>query len=330
MPIRFPTNLLAAALCLFCGGTFAGTPLFSSAPSLISQTTCYTEQGMALPVAVPKRPGNPDDTAALEKYEEYLRYLERVPGFRERLDCFEFTYKVDGLTIRGYVVKPKQSAGRKLPVLIYNRGGNSKLGQLSFLTLAYNHMPWAEQGYIAISTQYRGVGLDEFGGLDVDDVMALLPIIDGMPEADPGRIGMIGSSRGGMMTYLAAARSDRIKAIAILGGVSDLQAEVMRRPEMARVYAAHIPGYLTNREQVLKARSVLYWTDRLNPTLPILLLHGEADVQVASWNAVQMAEKLRERKQPHKLVIYPGGDHGMTRYRKNVQSELMDWFQQHL
>jgi dipeptidyl aminopeptidase/acylaminoacyl peptidase len=188
--------------------------------------------------------------------------------------------------------------------------------QLPCLPIPIGHMNWAEHGYIVISSQYRGAkigrvqmeGKDEFGGRDVDDVMALLPIIDGIQEADASRIGMFGMSRGSIMTYRAVARSRRIKAVAITGGVSDLLTELPRRPGMERMLASYIPGFSTDREQVLKERSVIYWMDKLDPQLPILLQHGDADRNVAVENATMMAEKLREKGQPYKLVIYPGGD----------------------
>lgn len=43
-----------------------------------------------------------------------------------------------------------------------------------------------------------------------------------------------------------------------------------------------------------------------------------------------MAQKLTEWGQPHKLVIYPHGDHALIKYRKEVLVELMAWFHQHL
>ncbi len=266
----------------------------------------------------------------MANYQAWVRFEKNSQRLREQLDCLEFTYKVDGLAVEGYVVKPKQPDGRKLPVLIYNRGGNSRAGMISFSDLRTNHMVWADQGYIVISSQYRGVGLDEFGGRDVNDVLALLPIIDGMPDADTQRIGMIGFSRGGMMTYLAAARSNRIKAIVIWGGVSDLKAEISRRPEMEQVYKAHIPGYAENRDQVLRDRSALYWLDRIDTKLPILLLHGSNDARVSVVNASGMAEKLKERGQVHKLVIIPGADHSLIKYRTQSNAELLGWFNQYL
>lgn len=316
-------------LLLLSGTAWADMPLFSSAPSVVRQTPCYTAQ--ALNVILPNRPADSGDSVAMANYESWVRYRDSLHRFDQQLDCLAFTYKVDGLTVDGHVVKPKRAGGNKLPVLVFNRGGNNiRRAPLSAQELVRDQMQWADHGYIVISSQYRGHGHDEFGGRDVNDVMALLPIIDGMPEADATRIGMIGISRGSIMTYLAAARSQRIKAIAIWGGVSDLLTEVPRRPEMERLLARLIPEYASNRERAFKERSVLYWMERLDPQLPVLLLHGDADVQVSVVNATAMAHKLKERAQPHKLVIYPNGDHALKMYREQVREELMDWFNQHL
>lgn len=305
----------------------AETPLFSSAPSIISQAPCYT--GKIPTVPLPKRPDS-NDAAAMRHYERWVQYEETLRRFDEKLDCKTFSYTVDGIIVDGHVVKPKQVGGGTLPVLVFNRGGNIRTEPLSLQELVRDQMSWADRGYIVISSQYRGKGHDEFGGRDVNDVMALLPIIDGMPEADSAKIGMIGISRGSIMTYLAAARSRRIKAIAIWGGVSDLFTELPRRPEMERSLSRMIPDYAPNREQILKDRSVIYWMDRLDPALPVLLLHGDADVQVNVANATMMAQKLKEREQPYKLVIYPNGDHGLKNYQSQVRDELIGWFNQHL
>lgn len=109
---------------------------------------------------------------------------------------------VDGWAIAGHVVKPRQAGGNKLPVLVSNCGGNIRNAPLSVQELVRDQMQWAEQGFIVVSSQYRGRGGDGFGGRDVIDVLALLPIIDGMPDANAASIGMLGFSRGSTMTYL--------------------------------------------------------------------------------------------------------------------------------
>jgi dienelactone hydrolase len=45
-----------------------------------------------------------------------------------------------------------------------------------------------------------------------DDVLAALRFVRAMPEVDPGRVGVMGSSYGGINSLLAAARDDRVGA----------------------------------------------------------------------------------------------------------------------
>ncbi|GAB2880733.1 prolyl oligopeptidase family serine peptidase [Pseudoduganella ginsengisoli] len=312
MPAFFSRYRRHLALVLTLLPGIAAAQLFSSAPSVVRQRPCF------------------DEPAAFKS--------EKLQRLEERLACYAFTYQVDGFNVPGYAVIPKSTAQKKLPVLIYNRGGNSSLGQITLENVARIHMDWADQGFIIVASQYRGTklpgvqteGRDEYGGSDVADVMALLPIIDGIPEADANRIGMFGISRGSIMTYRMVARTRRIKAIAIWGGISDMVTELPRRPEMERAMVNYIPGFAANRDRLLKDRSVIYWMDKLDPALPILLLHGDADKNVAVENASVMAEKLKERNQPHKLVIYPGGDHGLTKYRSQAREEILGWFKQYL
>src|SRR5690606_42055759 len=83
--------------------------------------------------------------------------------------------------------------------------------------------PLLDENFIIIGSQYRGARLtseahpdrlkDEFGGRDVNDVLALLPIIAQLPHANGGKIGIWGTSRGAMMAFLAAKQTDRFGAL---------------------------------------------------------------------------------------------------------------------
>jgi hypothetical protein len=53
---------------------------------------------------------------------------ERFNRYKNNLTYRTFKYLVDGNTVNGYVIKPKLSK-HKLPVLIYNRGGNGNFYQ---------------------------------------------------------------------------------------------------------------------------------------------------------------------------------------------------------
>ncbi len=259
---------------------------------------------------------------------------EMFDFYQNNLSCSNFKYLVDGNTVNGYVIKPKFSQG-KLPVLIYNRGGNGNFSSVVFGAMMRNLFPIANQGFIIIGSQYRGThtrdeSLDQFGGEDVNDVLALLDFIPNIVDADPQRIGMFGASRGGMQTHLVAKQTDKVKAIATIAGSSDLAKGLTYRPEMEKVYKFRIPDYEKNKTAELAKRSVLKWVNELSPDVPILLLHGTADKRVSVQHSIDLAESLSKNNIPHKLVLYPGDNHGLMQNKEQANKELVSWFLEYL
>jgi dipeptidyl aminopeptidase/acylaminoacyl peptidase len=312
----------------------AGT-FFSSHPSITEQSDCVS--------FLRARYKPPHEST--HKTNEAMRFWRDEVGFAKEattVDCMRFAYRVGQVMVEGYVVKPKQAAQHPLPVIIYNRGGNPALSTINSDTLRDDFFVLAKQGFIVIGSQYRGAliwpaninfdpGKDEFGGEDVKDVTALIPILEKMPDADPKRIGMMGISRGGMMTYMASKNNPKIKAIVVWAGVTDHIAEIPFRPVFdQRLYPRLIPNYATNKEQVLRDRSVLFWLDEINIKMPILLLHGDADTKVSVTNSIKLAEKLKHRGQPHKLIVYPKADHGLHPFQDQAMTEIVKWFGTHL
>lgn len=255
--------------------------------------------------------------------------------YKKTLDCNFIAYPVGDLTVRGVYVRPQRHEGGDLPVLIVNRGGNGPFGAWNFNRLFHRVLPLARAGYVVIGSQYRGsrkgddpsvYGADEFGGDDINDVLALFELVDRLPGADASRIGMYGWSRGGFMALMAATRIDRLKAIAVGGTPTDLAAELAVRPEMEQVFRARIPNYDENKHAALEARSAVHWADAIDADLPILILHGERDDRVSLNSALKLAETLRALQHPHKLVTYEGGSHGLLERNGEVIDELLTWF----
>jgi dipeptidyl aminopeptidase/acylaminoacyl peptidase len=259
---------------------------------------------------------------------------ERFNQYLNNLSCSTFKYQVGDKEVHGYVIKPKFT-DRKLPVLIYNRGGNGNFGSVVFGSMMHNLFPIANQGFIIIGSQYRGTitgnhMLDEFGGKDVKDVTALFDYIPSIEDADPKRLGMYGASRGGMQTFLALKKLTNIKAVAAIAGNSDLLKGLTYRPEMEKVYRHRIPGYNENKIEALAKRSVLTWVDELSPNVPILLLHGTNDKRVGVKNSIELADALSKNNIPHKLVVYPGDNHGLSKNKEKANDELVNWFRKYL
>ena len=244
------------------------------------------------------------------------------------------TYISDGLRVEGHIIKPH--APGPYPCLIYNRGGNREFGANSSLRVARRLAKFASWGYVVVASQYRGnaggEGREEFGGSDVADVLNLIPLLESLPgEADAARIGMVGFSRGGMMTYLALAGTNRMKAAAIVAGVADSRSVVVDRPDMETyVYAELIPDYPDVKEEALLARSALAWPERLCATTPILLLHGTADWRVDPGQSLRMGRALYDLRRPFRLIMYEGADHGLGEYRSEAYGQIRSWLDRYV
>ncbi len=324
-------TLLAVAVALvLCASTSQASPVTSG-------TSCYQGEYESLESYLAR----PETLKAYEDPIQLERARVRYAWWRESIDCRWFEYPVDDLVVRGFVVKPVSAPPPSgWPVVIFNHGGNADIGEVRFPYIAAVLFPLVDAGFMVIGSQYRGATIngaenpdrlrDEFGGKDVNDVLALIPLIDSMPEADGTRLGLYGISRGGMMSYLAAKHSDRFDTMVVQAAATDLIKELENRPGMARVFNTWIPDFKTNREAALKARSAVYWMDGLNPEMSVLILHGTADDRVSAQQALDAATKLQSLGRPYKLVIYPNGSHGLREHQRAVTAELISWFKEQL
>ena len=236
-----------------------------------------------------------------------------------------FTYIIDDKTVSGFLSYPK-TISNKLPVIIYNRGGSFDFGlvddnfMLGFLTQL------ASWGYFVIGTQYPGnhisEGVDEFGGSDVRSVLDLKKIIDQLSFLDNKRIGMLGHSRGGMMTYLCMQQVNWIKTALTIGGMSNLQSVLGFRSEMKQVYSK---AFGSTQSGIAK-RSVINWVDELDKSSSLCIMHGAADRRVLAKDSVKLASKLDEIGYDYSLHVLEDGNHYLTSHHDLSQAIIKDWF----
>lgn len=298
---------------------------FGSYSEWLSMVTASTSRGL-------------DDEAEIQERLDNFRNLfpeEDFAHYRQTLDCQTFRYHSGDALVSGYVIRPKD-ADSKLPVIIYNRGGNGNYGSVIMARMVGDLFPLADEGFIVIGTQYRGTFErdpeypDEFGGADVQDVTRLLELLPEIKSADMDRVGMLGASRGAMQSYLALRDSSQIQALVTIAGNVDLLKDLETRPEMERVYERRIPNYDTNKENELRNRSAIHWISEINSDIPILLLHGEEDERVNSHNSVAMAKELARLGREYKFVLYSNDGHDLSENKEAAFNELVKWFDTHL
>ncbi|MDV6315732.1 alpha/beta hydrolase family protein [Idiomarina sp. HP20-50] len=274
--------------------------------------------------------------------------MERFPftekqfkHFKSSLSCLTFNYDVDGVAVDGFLIYPA-NIQKALPTIIYNRGGNTHYGRVVFGKMMFDLMPLAEKGFAVIGSQYRWSGErkkqenfiadgteDQFGGVDVKDVLALVPIIKQLEIADSERIGVYGSSRGGMQSFLFAKAYQKTKAIAVVSGISDVIMFRDRDEKTAFMLSKLIPNYNIKGDDALRSRSPVQWATEL-PDAPTLLIHAKDDERVTFEHSVKMAEALRQAEKPYEFVKYETGGHGLFLHQEEVRNKVVEWFRRHL
>jgi dipeptidyl aminopeptidase/acylaminoacyl peptidase len=280
-----------------------------------------------------EKSGFPQSADIRDYYENTIR-----PHFNKialKSSFTDLTYLSDGLKVKGFIIVPKNvSPKTKLPILVFNHGGNRDYGKLTVKDLFWLNK-FAERGYLVVASQYRGVdggeGSDEFGGRDVDDVRTLARLAKTLPHSDPERLYVVGHSRGGMMTYLTLKDSHEFNAAAVLAGECDLRKGLEIWPDFEKdVYEQVIPDYTNKKDEALTARSACSWAEKI--TTPVFIMQGDQDKNVAPFQASMMAAKLKTSGQAVKLEMIPGADHGWYFQNPNsdaVISKIDRWFSKH-
>ena len=260
------------------------------------------------------------------KLQEKFQYLNGVT-------IEKITYESDGLKVKGYLVQPKNKENH--PCIIYNRGGNKEFGKLSTKKAVFILAKVASWGYVVAASQYRGndggEGKEEFGGKDVNDVLNLIPLFDNLRTTDTTKLGSYGWSRGGMMTYLALTKTNKFKAAIVGGGLSDLRLWIRTRKDtIESVYYKNIPNYTENKSKSINDRSAISQVENISKTTPILMVHGTADWRVVPEMALDLSKEFIANKIPHRLVLFEGGNHGLTEFRVEVDVLVKQWFDNYL
>jgi dipeptidyl aminopeptidase/acylaminoacyl peptidase len=340
------SSVLAIALLFLLAASAAAQTQPQPDGTIVERTACapwptssyeqyveFRKRAMAAEVEAAKSEGfriaMPTDLTRLMQSREVYEKRRAYEGF----ECQRVKYLSDGLKVVGYIWKPKDTAGKKFPLIIFNRGGNQEFGKLlpHFYSGFYEYLA---NGFVVVASQYRGndggEGKEEFGGADVRDVLNLVPLAKSLGYVDTNNIFMYGASRGGMMTFLALKHGLRVNAAAVVGGLADLTTTQAERPLLVgEVYKQLIPDFDKRGAEAMRERSAVYWPEKI--TAPLLILQGGADWRVnTKTNALALAQKLHDAGKTYELIVYAGDDHGLSANARDVERRVVDWFKRHL
>lgn len=263
---------------------------------------------------------DPVKGAAYFTPELYAELTQQTKVSVERI-----AYESDGLRIDGFLVQPKDAGSH--PTILFLRGGNRDFGAINTRDLLLM-TSWAKRGYVVLASNYRGSprseGQDEFGGTDIHDVTALVPLVRRLPSADPDRLFLYGESRGGIMVYRALRGGVQARAVAVNGGVSDLNTG--ERPELEEVYAELMPDYAVEKANRFCRRSAICWPQDISA--PVLMLAATGDWRVGTAQPLVLAARLQALGKPYSLRIVQGGMHiYLDEDQQRIDDDVLGFFE---
>ncbi|MEW6126201.1 MAG: prolyl oligopeptidase family serine peptidase [Acidobacteriota bacterium] len=269
-----------------------------------------------------------------EKTSDVARYCtksEYETAVRDRR--FEFQkikYLSDRLKITAYVYRPQKLTEQKLPTIIFNRGSFIRRDIAAELIVSFHRL--AREGFAIIAPLYRqsdgGEGKDEMGGADMNDLMNTAQLAKQLNFVDTENLFMYGESRGGMMTYQALRNRFPLKAAAVFGAFTDMEAFLTASPNSSAVAKQIWPDFEQKKPEIFYQRSAIRWADKIDT--PVLIMHGGADSLVSPLQSLLMAEQLQKLGKPYELMIYAGDNHILSNNRIERDQRVSNWFKKYL
>jgi dipeptidyl aminopeptidase/acylaminoacyl peptidase len=235
-----------------------------------------------------------------------------------------------GIALEGIATFPAAYVeGKKYPFLVLPHGGPEANDRLDFDSLS---RIIAGLGYMVLQPEYRGsTGFGDahlsaiyqhFGDRAYSDVDSATDYAVAQGWADPNRLAIFGWSAGGFMTSWTVTQTHRYKAAIEGAGITDWGSFMFTSDVFQTDFDARWP------EEDAAAFSQFSAVDfAKNVTTPLLILHGEADIRVPTYQGREFYEVLAARGKTTRMVTYPGSPHfpRLWQQRINIFDEIAAW-----
>lgn len=239
----------------------------------------------------------------------------------------------DGWTIEGILTYPLDyQPGQRVPLILQVHGGPHGRYSKSFST---GTQIWAARGYAVLQGNPRGssgrtlefssANVKDWGGKDFQDIMRGVDRVIAMGVADPERMGIMGGSYGGFMTFWAVTQTDRFKAAIGHAGISDWYS-FYGQTDIPNLLEFGFGGHPWQTKRVYERYSPIEFA--ANVKTPLLITHGEEDRRVPISQAEQYYRTLRKMGKIVEFLRYPREGHGIgePRHRIHLDGEQEAWF----
>jgi dipeptidyl aminopeptidase/acylaminoacyl peptidase len=240
----------------------------------------------------------------------------------------------DGTKLEGIATFPSDyTSGKKYPFLVLPHGGPEANDELEF---DISSRIISGMGYVVLQPEYRGstgYGADflvaiyqHFGDRAYSDVDSATDFAIAQGWADPNRLAIFGWSAGGFMTSWTVTQTHRYRAAIEGAGITDWLSFIPTSDTWQVDYDARLQE--KDPAPMLQFSAVMH-VDQV--TTPLLILHGEADLRVPTFQGREYYVLLAERGKTVRMVTYPGSPHfpRVAEQRRDVFKEIEDWLKRH-
>ncbi|HOC92192.1 MAG TPA: prolyl oligopeptidase family serine peptidase [bacterium] len=236
-------------------------------------------------------------------------------GAESEVESHDIAYCSDGLKVKGKLFAPisTKHGASPLPAVVFNHGGVSGIPS-AFVTRSKQ---LAKEGYVVFAPSYRGEdgseGEIEVAAGEVDDALAAVKLLRGLSYVDSTRIGMAGTSHGGIITLLAAQRDNSIAAAVCAYGVTDTYTWYKYLVDNGFDVSDELSIKVYGSGPEDKPEAFRRRAPALDSHLfsaPILLLYGEKDSIVPISQGKELAAALDNKGKEYEFHIIPDAEHG--------------------
>ncbi len=277
-----------------------------------------------------------DDTSPTELYVAGRRVTRSPPPAFARVRWGRVHYRTFPSTTAGvplhlrFVTPADMDPKRRYPVLfgpVYSNTVRNHwdpgFGPLMQLLVEHGYVlaQVDSRGSTGYGRAFREKFLFEWGRSDLDDYQDAVTGMKSLPFVDPGRIGIFGSSYGGLLTVFSLFKKPGL----FQAGVAGAPATDPRYYGSDDVAITRTPA--THPEVFERGRAVAYVAGLEDP---LLIIHGMADDVVPFQTSVMLTEALVKAHKRFELAFTPTATHAWAAKEDDAiyfYGRLVDFFE---
>jgi dipeptidyl aminopeptidase/acylaminoacyl peptidase len=226
---------------------------------------------------------------------------------------------IDGLEVQGWLYR---TTANKLGTIILIHGGPTSHAEDRF-NAEIQYLLW--RGFDVLTPNYRGstgfglpfqesIKQDGWGGREQEDIRSGIEELIRSGVAEPGRVGVTGTSYGGYSAWWAITHFEPeiVAAAAPICGMTDLALDYYAtRPDL-RPYSEEMMGGSPEDVPVrYRERSPINSVENIKGEL--LIVQGLKDPNVTQDNLHAVTKALQRKNVPYELLTFEDEGHGISR-----------------